>query len=139
MLTLRPAAPADLDGCARVYVAAAAIAFPWVEPEERGERQFQESVRGEAVWLAEGPKGIVGIVSIYLPNRFLHSLYVQPACQRRGIGRGLVDLALHHCGGHAHLKCHEANREACRFYLATGWQPAGWGWSPEGPWIRFSR
>jgi ribosomal protein S18 acetylase RimI-like enzyme len=139
VLTLRPAGPADLDACARIYVAAAAAAFPWMAPEQRGAAQFHESIAEEALWLAEGPAGVAGLLSIYLPERFVHSLYVDPACWRRGVGRALADLALRECGGYVQLKCQEANRHACGFYIATGWQAADWGWSPSGAWIRYFR
>ncbi len=134
---LRPAEPRDLGDCARIYVAAAAVAFPWLPPETRGAEEFWHSIRGEEVSIAEGAEGILGFVSVYLPDRFVHSLYVDPPAHRRGIGRTLLAQALRRCGGHAHLKCQEANRPACQFYALNGWQPAGWGWDIAGPWIRF--
>ena len=78
-----------------------------------------------------------GFVSIYLPERFIHSLYVHPARHRQGIGQALLDLALRRCGGRAELKCQEGNRGACAFYTRLGWRPVDWGWSTAGPWIRF--
>jgi GNAT superfamily N-acetyltransferase len=62
---------------------------------------------------------------------------VLPNLHRRGIGRALLNLALARCGGHAELKCQEANRKACLVYTLLGWRPVGWGWSMTGPWIRF--
>ena len=72
------------------------------------------------------------------PQRFIHSLYVRPDRHRQGIGRALLDRALGRCGGHAALKCQEANRAACQFYLRLGWRPMDWGWSEAGPWIMFA-
>jgi GNAT superfamily N-acetyltransferase len=134
---LRPAEPRDLEACARIYVAAAEVAFPWLPPAARGADGFWSSIPDEEISVAEGPNGVLGFVSVYLPDRFLHSLYVDPRAHRRGIGRALLSLALRRCGGHAHLKCLEANRPACLFYTLNGWQPAGWGWDSAGPWIRF--
>jgi GNAT superfamily N-acetyltransferase len=137
-LSLRPAEPGDLDACAEVYVAAAAVAFPWVPPAARGPAAFRGSIQDEEIWVAEAPDAIAGFVSIYLPQRFIHSLYVRPDRHRQGIGRALLDRALGRCGGHAALKCQEANRAACQFYLRLGWRPMDWGWSEAGPWIMFA-
>ncbi|HEX7199447.1 MAG TPA: GNAT family N-acetyltransferase, partial [Dongiaceae bacterium] len=109
----------------------------WLPPEEIRPDHFQDSLREEEVWVAGTGSRITGLVSIYLPDRFIHSLYVDPARQGQGIGSALIDLALRRCGGHAELKCQEGNRAACRFYVERGWQPADWGWSSAGPWIRF--
>jgi GNAT superfamily N-acetyltransferase len=136
-MRLRPAEPHDLDACGAIYLAAARIAFPWLPPEEIRIDDFQASLREEELWVAEAGGEVAGFVSIYLPERFIHSLYVDPARHGLGIGRALLALALRRCGGHGELKCQEGNRAGCRFYTEQGWRPAGWGWSSAGPWIRF--
>jgi GNAT superfamily N-acetyltransferase len=136
-MRLRPAEPRDLAACTGVYLAAARIAFPWLPPEEIRADHFQDSLRDEEVWVAETASEVVGLVSIYLPDGFIHSLYVDPARHGIGIGRALLEQALRRCGGHGELKCQEGNRAACRFYMERGWRPVGWGWSSAGPWIRF--
>jgi len=136
-MDLRLAEPSDLAACTVIYLAAARMAFPWLPPEEIRADHFQDSLREEEVWVAETASRITGLVSIYLPDRFIHSLYVDPARQGQGIGGTLLHQALRRCGGHAELKCQEGNRAACRFYMERGWRPAGWGWSSAGPWIRF--
>jgi GNAT superfamily N-acetyltransferase len=137
-MDLRLAEPRDLDACGDIYLAAGRIAFPWLPPEELRIDDFQASLREEELWVAELAGEVSGFVSIYLPERFIHSLYVDPARQGRGVGSALLTLALRRCGGHAELKCQEGNRAACRFYGEQGWRPVGWGWSSAGPWIRFS-
>jgi GNAT superfamily N-acetyltransferase len=138
-MRIRPAEPRDLPACTAIYLAAARIAFPWVAPEEiRADADhIPDSLREEDVWVAETAGGVAGFIAIYLPDHFIHSLYVDPARQGRGIGGALLHQALRRCGGHAELKCQEGNRAACRFYVERGWQPADWGWSSAGPWIRF--
>ena len=138
-MRVRPAEPRDLAACADIYLVAARIAFPWVRPEviRTDADHIADLVRDEDVWVAETAGGVAGFVSIHLPDRFIHSLYVDPARHGRGIGRALLDQALRRCGGHAELKCQERNRVACRFYAERGWRSVGWGWSSAGPWIRF--
>jgi GNAT superfamily N-acetyltransferase len=138
-MRVRPAEPRDLAACTDIYLAAARIAFSWVPPEEiRADADhIQDSLREEEVWVAEMADHVAGFISIYLPDRFIHSLYVDPLRHGGGIGRALLEQALRRCGGHAELKCQERNRAACRFYMERGWRPVGWGWSSAGAWIRF--
>ena len=136
-MRLRLTEPRDLAACTDIYLAAARIAFPRLPPEEIRADHFQDSLREEEAWVAEIASEVVGLVSIYLPDRFIHSLYVDPPRHGMGIGRALLEQALRRCGGHGELKCQEGNRAACRFYMERGWRPVGWGWSSAGPWIRF--
>ena len=136
-MILRQSEPRDLERCSEVYSLSARLAFPWRPPEETAPDRFPDSIQDEELWVAEMERGIVGLVSIYRPDSFVHHLYVDPALHRRGIGRALLSLALARCGGHAELKCQEANREACLVYTRLGWRPVGWGWSTAGPWVRF--
>jgi GNAT superfamily N-acetyltransferase len=113
------------------------MAHPRIDTGIPSVREFADSIAGEELWVAESDAGIAGLVTIYRPDNFIHHLYIDPAWHRRGIGRALLQLALARCGGHAELKCDEANRAAQAFYHAAGWRPAGWGWHPHGAWIRF--
>lgn len=136
---LRLGEPRDIARCTVIYERAAAIAFPWLPPEEIAPEQLHAALREEELWVAERDGIVAGFVSIYLPDRFVHNLYVHPANHRHGIGRDLLGLALWRCGGHAALKCQEANRGAALFYWECGWRPAGWGWSTAGAWILYHR
>ena len=135
----RLAEPRDIDACAAIYQAAASLAFPWLPPEAISGDQLLADLREEELWVAEREGMVAGFVSIYLPERVVHSLYVHPLHHRRGIGRDLLTLALQRCGGHAELKCQEGNRQAAFFYTQLGWQPVDWGWSTAGAWIRYRR
>ncbi len=62
-------------------------------------------------------------------GNYLWHLYVDPARQRRGIGRALNAAALAELGGRgaatAWLDVHAANGKARAFYRALGWRDAG--------------
>jgi GNAT superfamily N-acetyltransferase len=139
LTALRLGEPRDHDACAEIYLAAAPIAFPWLPSDAIRRADLETALREEELWVAERDGTIAGFVSIYLPDRFIHSLYVHPARQHQGIGRALLDLALRRCDGRAELKCQEGNRGACAFYTRLGWRPVDWGWSTAGPWIRFRK
>ncbi len=140
-LTVRAYAPADRAGCERIFQAVQRLVVPEYSHSSNEPEEFETVTAGEELWVAEGagarPGAIEGFVSIWRPDRFIHHLYVDPACHRRGIGRALLSRAIRQCEGQAELKCGEANRAAQSFYMAAGLRPAGWGWSPNGPWIRY--
>ena len=139
----------DRDACAHVFVAAQRFAFPWEPSGTVVEADFDRSIQGEELWVAEVAKGaprsgqprwqVAGLVSVFMSNRFVHSLFVAPAFHGQGLGSALLDRALYATGGHASLKCDERNRKGCIFYERRGWRASEWGWDPAGAWIRFSR
>ena len=136
-LIIREGRAEDVGPCALIYERLFRTNHPRASRERRGQRGFAESIAGEELWVAEQEDGIAGLVTIWRPDAFIHHLYIDPSWQRRGIGRALLGLALRRCGGHADLKCDEANRAAHAFYREMGFWPSGWGWAPYGPWIRF--
>ena len=136
---LRLGEPRDHEACAAIYLAAAPLAFPWLPADAIRREQLDEALREEELWIAERDGAVAGFVAIYLPDGFIHSLYVDPARHRQGIGQALLELAFRRCGGRAELKCQEGNRGACAFYTRLGWRPVDWGWSTGGPWIRFRK
>ena len=137
-LTIRAFEPADRAECERIFRAMKGLSFAEYSHAANEPENFAAVTAGEEIWVAEGTgRSITGFVSIWRPDRFIHHLYVDPARQRRGIGLALLGRAIAICGGQADLKCGEANRAAQSFYIAAGLRPAGWGWGPSGPWIRY--
>ncbi len=128
----------DRQRCEEIFAATRHLAHPH-RPASDVPEEFEAATRDEEIWIAESAGGISGWVSIYLSDHFIHHLYVDPGQLHRGIGRALLDRAVARCGGSVDLKCNEANRAAHHLYVATGLRPAGWGWAPTGPWIRFRR
>ena len=136
-LTLRPFGPADREACVRIFRLAQPLAYPRQARTVPPREDFDTVTRDEDIWVIEENDAIAGFVSIYRPDGFVHHLYVDPSRHRWGIGRALLEAALRQCGGHADLKCNEANRAAQGFYLAAGFRPVEWGWAASGPWIRY--
>ncbi|QEX22377.1 acetyltransferase [Hypericibacter adhaerens] len=144
---LRGYDPHDRDACARIFVAAQRVAFPWEPADAVRLSDFDRAIEGERLWVAELPApassltpwAIAGFVAVFMPDRFVHSLFVEPVFHGRGVGSALLEQALRATAGSASLKCDERNRKACFFYERRGWRACEWGWAPSGPWIRFSR
>jgi GNAT superfamily N-acetyltransferase len=91
-----------------------------------------EQCEGEMILVAESESQILGFVSVWEPERFIHHLYVHKDHQGRGIGRALVSEVVRRYLGELSLKCVKSNREAMGFYLNTGWREVSTGVGPDG-------
>ena len=92
---VRRALPEDAADCAEVVVAARAAAGdafpPSVHTPAEDRAFFARRVRDHEVWVAEVGGEVVGHLD--LDGSWIHSLYVHPRAQRRGVGAALLDLA----------------------------------------------
>lgn len=141
---IRPFRPADRARCAAIYVAARLLAFPWVPPKRFSPDDFIRDTVDEEITVAEGRlgdagTGVLGFVSTYAPGRFIHHLYIDPACHRRGIGRALTRHAVASIRGPWRLKCVIANEPAMAFYRSEGWVEEGAGEDDLGPYMSLRR
>ncbi|HWD27546.1 MAG TPA: GNAT family N-acetyltransferase [Rhizomicrobium sp.] len=121
-LTIRPARnAAEIDDAAALYVRSGQASFTWRAPEHFRAEDFRMFALDEEVWLAFLGNAVVGILSIFREESFIHCLYVDPDAQRLGVGRALVAHVRRIAGGPLTLKLDVPNRRAIRFYEATGW------------------
>src|SRR5512135_526975 len=113
---IRRATARDTPRCAAIYLVARRNTFSWVPPEIFTLDDYEASVHDEEVWVAEVGGTVVGFVSFYRPDSFMHNLFVVPEWQHRGIGGLLLEQAVRRMTRPARLKCVAANRQACAFY-----------------------
>jgi GNAT superfamily N-acetyltransferase len=118
---VRLAVLADHDQCAEIFLAVRRKAFDWVEPERFALSDYEKSTVDEEIWAATRDGRLEGFVTMFLPDNFLHHLFVHPRAQRRGIGTELLAVADRRLGRPASLKCLEQNTLARRFYRMHGW------------------
>lgn len=129
--TIRPAEPQDAEALQRLYGQADAA---WLPAEARGRRDFAEASKGERVFVCCDPAGtVIGFVSVYEQESFVHHLYVSPAHLRQRAGTALLDSLQSWLPMPWRLKCVTANARAMRFYEARGWTVEGHGTGPDGP------
>ena len=131
--------PEDQAACAGVFLAAYRQAFPDHPDDYYVPERYYESIVGEEQWVAVLDGEIVAVLSIYWPENFVHSLYVLPARQGRGIGTVLLDAVCRKARGTCELKCDQANQRAIAFYRRKGWREVGEGIADTGPWVRLRR
>jgi ribosomal protein S18 acetylase RimI-like enzyme len=137
IIDLRPATDADLPACAELHDRVERAVFVWDPKTAYGLAAFKRCIAGEEMTLAWAGSAIVGLISVYRSENFVHNLYVDLPWQGYGIGRLLLDTALAGMDGAARLKCEIANLPARRFYEGLGWREvARSGGRPED-WILY--
>lgn len=99
--------------------------------------EFEKLTKKEAVFVAEVEQQIVGFVSVWEADAFIHHLYISPRFQRKGFGRALLEMCERKYGRPLSLKCICANVKALNFYKRNGWTSKGYGTGPDGPWERL--
>src|SRR3569832_532843 len=122
-LTIRKArTAAEIEAAAALYERSGTAAFTWRPVGHFQARDFIAFAQEEEVWLAYMSDALVGILSIFRKENFIHCLYVDPQAQHLGIGRALVDFVRNKVGHALTLKLDDPNHNTIRFYEATGWE-----------------
>lgn len=132
-LVIRPAGPCELDAVLALYNASRATAGCF-RGGDATRAEFLGSIDGEDVHVAMLREDIVGFASVWVPERFIHHLYVSPAHQRAGVGSALLRACEARYGRPMSLKCVTRNVRARCFYAQHGWRCEGGGVGEDGPW-----
>ena len=139
-LTIRLARAGEIAACAELYERVARETFTWIAPEAIQAATFVEDARHEEVRVALADGRIVGLASLYRPDRFLHSLYIDAPARGRGVGLALLNETRKAVGGPLSLKVQKLNTRAIAFYRREGFEVVGEGDldAPGGGWFRMS-
>lgn len=111
--------------------------FYWLNPSKFQPDDFEKSTKGELILTALIDKIPVGFISIWMPNRFIHHLYIDYYYQGKGIGTALLKAAIEKTGLPISLKCLENNTNAVSFYESKGFMAKERGPSENGTYILF--
>jgi len=121
-LTIRKARGAtEIADAAALYVRAGTAAFTWRPAGHFTAEDFVRFAEEEEVWLAFMGNALVGILSLFRADNFIHCLYVAPEAQRLGVGKSLVAYLRNETARPLTLKLDTPNTKAIAFYEATGW------------------
>ena len=114
----------DLHVCRTIFLSARRTAFHWMDGSLFALEDFDRQTEDEQVWVAEALTGVVGFIAIYLPEKFIHHLFVDPVHQGKGVGSELLDFALRRLAVPVELKCPTRHVAGRRFYEQRGWREA---------------
>jgi len=113
--------------------------FTWLPPEGHKAADFLAYAPYEEVYVAVREGVVLGILALYRPDSFVHSLYVDD--RGRGIGKALLDHVETLVDGPLSLKVQTANARAQAFYAREGFRVVEEGRDPPPgvPWLRMVR
>ncbi|OBX26072.1 hypothetical protein A9996_07070 [Gelidibacter algens] len=127
----------DREQLKLMYLEVRQTNFTWLSKESFNLSSFDKDTDGEFILVAKVKNEIVGFVSVWLNDNFLHNLYISNDFQRKGIGRILLNSAIELVNSDLTLKCLKKNVLGVRFYLKQEWEPVSEGVSNEGEYIVF--
>ena len=134
-VSIRPYTSHDLGICAGIFDRAWRVSHPFA-PRKIDASVLADEIVGETIFVAEDEeRAVAGFVSIYVPESFIHHLYVEPRLRNRGIGSALLRHAIATAGGTATLKCQLGNQPALGFYRRLGWTEIVAGTNQFGAWV----
>jgi ribosomal protein S18 acetylase RimI-like enzyme len=135
-MRLRPALPTDQAALADLYLRSRRAAFTWRDPEDFQLDDFTRDTEGELIHLTESPDGtILGFLSLWEPDKFIHHLFIAPGHLRQGIGQALLADLHQRLPGPFRLKCLTANIPALAFYRSRCWIEIDKGSSEDGDYL----
>jgi len=136
-MIIRDSSETDWKGLARVYNLARAKVSCF-SSGELSLQQFKSISSNEEIQLATEGEEVIGFVSIWPPERFVHHLYVQPDFQNKGVANTLIEAGIARYGLPLTLKSLVANTIACKFYEKNNWVILGTGYGSEGAYHHYS-
>ncbi|MBP1989503.1 GNAT family N-acetyltransferase [Paenibacillus eucommiae] len=121
-MNIRVASELDYPALRRIYLESRRKSFYWADIEEMTLEDFDKHTIGEYIILAEEDAEILGFASFYLPDNFIHNLFVRPDFSGKGVGGQLVTASIEKMNKPIRLKCVSENQKAMKFYENNGWK-----------------
>lgn len=118
-----------------LYLAARRHSWTWLKGDAWQLEDFDAVILGETVLVAELAGHRAGFAGVLDNDNFLHSLFVDPAFQGRGVGSALLAAAQQLFTSTGALKCLAQNRAALAFYEKHGWHQEARGESEQGEYV----
>ncbi|WP_431242399.1 GNAT family N-acetyltransferase [Flavobacterium sp. P21] len=127
----------DYEPLRRLFLEERKNTFSWLDPSEFQLDDFEKLTQGELILTALIDDIPVGFISIWIPNNFIHHLYVAREHQEKNIGTELVKATIKKTTFPLTLKCLEKNSKAIAFYKQKGFVEKEKGMSEHGTYILF--
>lgn len=129
----------DEGDCSGLFEVVQREIFPNDDPAKFTRTRFSTDTAGEEIWVAKADRRVIGFVTLWRPDPFIHYLLVHRDWRGRGIGVRLLETVLAAVDRSVDLKCRTDNTAARRFYLRNDWSEAGAGFQDGVTYIRFKK
>ncbi|MBB6669497.1 GNAT family N-acetyltransferase [Cohnella nanjingensis] len=121
-MDVRAAKDSDYPELRKIFLASRRVHFHWADPAGMALEDFDRQTVDEFILLAEEQGRILGFAALYLPDNFIHHLFVHPDAMGMGVGGRLLAAAVEKMSPPIRLKCVSENRNALNFYVRKGWK-----------------
>lgn len=116
MIRISEVSPGDLNALRKLFLLERKSTFTWMDTASFQLPDFDTETEGEYILVAHSNNIITGFISIWLPDNFIHHLYIASAFQKKGIGTELLKAASEKLKQPLQLKCLQKNKNAIAFY-----------------------
>ena len=139
MTNIREAKNEDTDALEKIFQITRQKTFKLTPSKNFNIGDYKKSTEGEEVWVFEENGNIAGFISLWLPDNFIHNLFVHPDFQGRSIGQQLLKKAEERLCRPMALKVSMGNLKACLFYEKHGWEKISMHENEQEPYILFRK
>lgn len=119
-MLIRQAAEEDITNLRQIYYDSRKTHFTWLDSKQIDFSDFDLATMDEMVWLVEEQGEILGFLSLYEPENFIHLFFIKPGQEGKGIGRLLLGKIMKNQCQSLSLKCLTRNQRAFQFYTKYG-------------------
>ena len=139
-IDIRPIKSGEHADCADIYTSAWNLAFPDYQRAICVE-EFETEIVEDSTLVAVIDQRVIGYISIWEPEWFIHHLYVDPLSHGNGVGTALISQVERSAAPHSiSLKCVSINKKAMGFYEALGFtHTSDTGVDRYGEWVRLTK
>lgn len=127
----------DIDALRNLFLRARLTTFSWIDTSQFKLSDFEKETDGEYILVALDDELLVGFVSIWVADNFVHHLYVDEKYHSKNIGTELLKATIDKIGLPIRLKCEVNNAKAVGFYKQKGFVEIERGQSENGAYILF--
>lgn len=127
------------DQLKKLFLESRQKTFYWLDTTAFNLNDFELQTQDEQLFVAIEEKTVIGFISLWLEDNFIHHLYVRESDQQKRIGSQLLDVAMQQMNGPIRLKCLEKNSPAIFFYKKHGFIELEKGMSTEGIYILMEK
>lgn len=122
MIQIREMTTQDKPSLRQLYLESRRETFYWDDPELMHIEDFDRDTEDELIFVAESQQTIIGFISLYVPDNFIHCLFVDSSFKGQGAGHLLLEKAKQQLQRPLKLKCLSRNTPALAFYEKEGWE-----------------
>jgi ribosomal protein S18 acetylase RimI-like enzyme len=135
MVTIVERRESDVVALRELFLRVRKDTFTWAEPTSFDILDFDKETKGEYILIALWQNRLIGFISVWMEDNFIHHLYVDREYQRQGIGTALLEAIFRKINCPVRLKCLEQNVPALDYYHRRGFVHKARGETVTGSFI----